>query len=169
MTGTKQEIKTKSTETSAFQGGTSPVSWMRRKSSNFRNQFRITKSFGPFEQPTLSGALCLMKKVLASFFFLVVTVSAPKLLFAQDVSSMTGVVTDSSGAVVPDTVVTLTNKATGVKYTQTTNSTGSYRFENVPPGPGYDANFKRAGFADLDVNNIYLTVATTRTQNATLT
>lgn len=72
------------------------------------------------------------------------------------------------GAVVPDTVVTLTNKATGVKYTQTTNGSGSYRFENVPPGPGYEANFKRDGFSDLAVNNIYLTVATTRTQNATL-
>jgi Carboxypeptidase regulatory-like domain len=110
-----------------------------------------------------------MKKVLASFFFLVATVSAPKLLFAQDVSSMTGVVTDSSGAIVPDTVVTLTNKTTGAKFSQTTNSSGSYRFSDVPPGPGYDAVFTHAGFANLDVANIYLTVATTRTQNATLT
>jgi hypothetical protein len=109
-----------------------------------------------------------MKKVLFPLLLLVVALCAPKLLFAQDASSMTGVVTDSSGAVVPDTVVTLTNKTTGAKYSQTTNASGSYRFENVPPGPGYDAVFSRAGFANLDVQNIYLTVATTRTQNATL-
>src|SRR3984885_5493009 len=110
-----------------------------------------------------------MKKVLASFFFLVATVSAPILMLRQDFSSMTGVVTDSSGAIVRDTVVTLTNKTTGAKFSQTTNSSGSYRFSDIPPGPGYDAVFTHAGFANLDVANIYLTVATTRTQNATLT
>ena len=109
-----------------------------------------------------------MKKILFSFLLLVVALCAPKLLTAQDVSSMTGVVTDSSGATIPDAVVTLTNKTTGAKYNQTTNSSGSYRFESVPPGPGYDAVFARQGFANLDVQNIYLTVGTTRTQNATL-
>jgi Carboxypeptidase regulatory-like domain len=109
-----------------------------------------------------------MKKYLSFVLALAIALSAPKLLFAQDVSSMTGVVTDSSGAAIPDAVVTLTNKTTGAKYSQSTNSSGSYRFENVPPGPGYDAVFVRPGFANVDVQNIYLTVATTRTQNAVL-
>jgi hypothetical protein len=109
-----------------------------------------------------------MKKLLFFLFLSVVALGAPKVLFAQDVSSMTGIVTDTSGAVVPDAVVTLTNKTTGAKYSQTTNASGSYRFENVPPGPGYEAMFTRQGFANLNVQNIYLTVATTRTQNATL-
>lgn len=110
-----------------------------------------------------------MKKILFSFFLLVVALCAQKLLFAQDVSSMTGVVTDSTGATVPDAVVTLTNKTTGAKFSQTTNSSGSYRFSDIPPGPGYAALFTHPGFANLNVDDIYLTVATTRTQNATLT
>ncbi len=47
---------------------------------------------------------------------------------------MTGVVTDTSGAVVPNNVVTLTNKATGVKYSQATNSGGSSRRHGHWPG-----------------------------------
>ena len=54
---------------------------------------------------------------------------------AQDVSGMTGIVTDASGAIVPGVTVVLTNTAKGLKFTQTTNSSGSYRFSNVPPDP----------------------------------
>ena len=86
----------------------------------------------------------------------------------QDVSGMTGVVTDTTGAAVPNAVVTLKNANTGSKYTATTGPTGLYRFSEIPPGQGYEAIFTAAGFAPLDIKNIYLTVATTRTQNATL-
>ncbi len=86
----------------------------------------------------------------------------------QDVSGMTGTVTDQSGAAVPGVTVTLTNTTTGVKYSQTTNATGFYRFAEIPPGQGYEASFSGKGFATLTVNSIYLTVAAVRTQNATL-
>jgi len=89
----------------------------------------------------------------------------PTLVQAQDVSGMTGIVTDASGAIVPDVTVVLTNTAKGLKFTQTTNSSGSYRFSNVPPGPGYEAMFTASGFAPVDIKDIYLTVATVRTQN----
>ena len=109
-----------------------------------------------------------MKKCLAFFVFLAVSFSAPSLLRAQDVSGMTGSVIDATGASVPGAIVTLTNKANGSTFTQTTNAGGSYTFSNVPPGQGYEAIFTHAGFATVDIKNIYLTVATTRTQNATL-
>jgi hypothetical protein len=109
-----------------------------------------------------------MKKIFAFIVFLTVSFSAPSLLKAQDVSAMVGSVTDATGAAVPGTVVTLTNKTKGLKYTQTTSDNGSYRFSNVPPGPGYEANFVHAGFAALAVRDIYLAVATTRTQDAQL-
>ncbi len=88
--------------------------------------------------------------------------------YGQDVSGMTGVVTDSSGASVAGATVVLTNTATGGKYTQETNSIGSYRFAQVPPGQTYSASFSAKGFASATVNNISLLVNQVRTQNATL-
>jgi hypothetical protein len=82
---------------------------------------------------------------------------------------MAGDVTDPSGAVVPDVTVTLTNPGRALKYSQMTNSGGSYRFTNIPPGPGYEATFEHAGFATVDVKDIYLTVSTVRTQDVKLT
>ncbi len=88
--------------------------------------------------------------------------------YGQDVSGMTGTVTDPSGAAVAGAVVTLKNTTTGSKFTVIANTIGLYRFSEIPPGPGYEAVFTGTGFASLDVKNIYLTVGTVRTQNATL-
>ncbi len=93
---------------------------------------------------------------------------APSAIQAQDSSSMTGVITDATGAAIPGTLVTLTNKTTGLKFTQTTNATGTYHFLNVPAGPGYVETITHAGFAKSDITDIYLAVGDTRTQNAKL-
>ena len=89
-------------------------------------------------------------------------------LTAQDSAYMTGVVTDSAGAVIPGTHVTLSNAFTGVTFTQTTDNLGSYRFLNIPPNPGYKATFTHAGFSTTEFTNITLIVGVTRTQNARL-
>jgi hypothetical protein len=89
-------------------------------------------------------------------------------LTAQDVAYMTGVVTDATGAVVPGTLVTLSNASTGVKFNKTTDNLGSYRFLDVPPSPGYKATFTHAGFATAEFTDITLIVGVTRTQNARL-
>ena len=81
---------------------------------------------------------------------------------------MTGQVTDQSGAAVPNAAITLTNTTTGIKYTTTSNSTGFYRFAQLPPGQGYLASFSAQGFATTQVTGIYLTVGNVRTQNAAL-
>lgn len=110
-----------------------------------------------------------MKKLRTFLVYLSVIFSAPILLKAQhDVSAMIGQVTDTTDAAVPGAVVTLTNKAKGLTFTQTTNDNGSYRFSDIPPGAGYEVTFSHAGFAALVVKDLYLTVATTRTQNAKL-
>jgi len=102
------------------------------------------------------------------FALLVGIFIAPSAIKAQDSSSMTGVVTDATDAAVPGAVVTLTNKATGQKYTETTNSSGTYHFLNVPPGSGYQETITHPGFSVVEINNIYLAVGDTRTQNAKL-
>ena len=81
---------------------------------------------------------------------------------------MTGVVTDVSGALVPNSTVVLSNPHTGVSFTQTTDNKGSFRFTNVPPGTGYTVTFSHEGFATTRIENVALQVATTRTQDATL-
>jgi hypothetical protein len=81
---------------------------------------------------------------------------------------MTGVVTDVSGALLPDTTVVLSNPHTVVSFTQTTDSKGSYRFTNIPPGQGYQATFSHDGFASTQVKNLDLEIGSTRTQDAKL-
>jgi hypothetical protein len=99
---------------------------------------------------------------------LLIVLSFAVVVSAQDSSSMTGVVTDSTGAVIPGVVVTLSNSSTGLSFTQTTDSRGSYRFANVPPNPGYTATFSLEGFTKTQISDISLTVLITRTQNVTL-
>ncbi|HVU46158.1 MAG TPA: carboxypeptidase-like regulatory domain-containing protein, partial [Terracidiphilus sp.] len=81
---------------------------------------------------------------------------------------MTGVVTDPTGAVIPGVVVTLSNPATGLQFTQVTDARGSYRFANVPPNSGYKATFNRAGFSTAEISDITLAVSIPRTQSVTL-
>src|SRR5215471_20581393 len=110
-----------------------------------------------------------MRRILATLAFIILFVSSTAFLQAQqDKSSMTGVVTDVSGALVPNTTVVLSNPHTGVSFTQTTDDKGSYRFTSVPPGTGYQVSFAHDGFATTQVKNVALEVGTARTQDAKL-
>ena len=81
---------------------------------------------------------------------------------------MTGVVTDTSGAVIVGADISLVNTTTSATYHAKTNAVGSYSIVNVLPGPGYKITIAESGFQPVVVTDIYLTVATTRTQNAKL-
>ena len=102
------------------------------------------------------------------FGLFIAILAAPTALKAQDSSSMTGVVTDATGAVLPGTTVELTNKATGLSYTQTTNHQGTYYFANVAPHDGYTVVFSHAGFASVRVDHLALSVGLSRTLNEKL-
>ncbi len=90
-------------------------------------------------------------------------------LRAQDVATITGVVSDQTGAVVPDVAVVLQNTETGTTYKTVSNSAGSYTINQVKPGPGYKITFTHEGFKPAAISGIYLNVDATRTQNAHLT
>jgi outer membrane receptor protein involved in Fe transport len=68
-------------------------------------------------------------------------------VFGQSTSgSLSGTVTDDSGAAIPGVTVELSGPAMqGVKSTVTDN-TGKYRFLNVPPGDGYKVVASLSGF-----------------------
>lgn len=88
-------------------------------------------------------------------------------LQAQTVASITGTVTDSSGAVVPDAKVEVTNDATGVKKTVTSNSAGSYTVTDLLPGT-YTVRVEIAGFQASIHNGIGVEVAHAATVDAVL-
>ena len=65
---------------------------------------------------------------------------------AQTVTgSVTGTVTDTTGAVIPKAQVTVTNTATGVSTAATTNDSGTYNVRFLPIGP-YTVNLSAPGF-----------------------
>ena len=54
--------------------------------------------------------------------------------FAQANATLSGTVTDSTGAVIPGSEITVTNETTGMATTSVTNETGNYEFTGLPPG-----------------------------------
>jgi hypothetical protein len=64
-----------------------------------------------------------------------------------------GTVVDPSGAAVPKAVVTIHNPVTNYQQSTATDTTGAFRFTNVPPNP-YHLEMRASGFAVLgkDVN-----------------
>ena len=85
-----------------------------------------------------------------SIQLLLALVLATSAAFAQSIISgeITGVVTDSSGAVLPNASVTLTSKETGVTQQTTTNAAGGFRFPLLRPGV-YTLLAKAQGFSTL--------------------
>src|SRR6266403_2197691 len=71
----------------------------------------------------------------------------PTSLHAQAASStsIAGVVSDSSGAIVAGAAVKLTEKATNASRTTNTNDAGRYFFANVPPGD-HEITVSKTGF-----------------------
>jgi hypothetical protein len=109
-----------------------------------------------------------MRLRVSRLAFLLCVLAASSTLRAQDSASITGVITDSTGAVVPGAQVTLTNSHTGVKLTVMSDAKGTYHFLNVPPSPGYTELISHTGFSDVSITNVDLSVGVTRTQNAKL-
>ncbi|MGC1299301.1 MAG: carboxypeptidase-like regulatory domain-containing protein, partial [Alloacidobacterium sp.] len=70
---------------------------------------------------------------------------------------ITGTVTDTSGAVVPDAQVTVTNVGTSLTRNTTTNNTGAYILPQMPPGV-YKIDVSKTGFASAGREHVALQV-----------
>jgi len=73
----------------------------------------------------------------------------------RDTASLFGSVTDAQGAVVPDAKVTITNTATGVTRTSTTDASGGYIFSLLPVGT-YTVAVAQTGFRRSERQNVLL-------------
>jgi hypothetical protein len=78
--------------------------------------------------------------------------------WSQEVTaSITGTVTDPSGAAVPGATVTATSVERGINYTGTTNDSGLYRIAQLPVG-SYSLKTEKSGFAVASVPAFVLTL-----------
>ena len=122
-----------------------------RFSANSESIFRFVTSLRPFPFLFLALLLCFYQ---------------PKAQ-AQALSGISGTVTDSTGAIIPDANVTVTSIQTHVPVRTVTTSSGSYRVTDLVPGT-YDVRVEGRGFSASVVNGVHVDVGTVATANATL-
>ena len=85
----------------------------------------------------------------------------------QTLGGITGSVTDTSGASVADTTITLVNDQTKLTRTQNANPSGIYEFVNLPIGT-YTLTFTHDGFETQKIPSITVQADRTATLNVTL-
>src|SRR5579864_8067564 len=91
-----------------------------------------------------SGSRWVLRFHLSSLLTLLLLVSAAVAQTSR--GTLTGIVADSSGAVVTNASVTLTQNGTNVTRKTTTNSAGIYRFDAVDLGT-YSLSAQASGFS----------------------
>ena len=89
------------------------------------------------------------------------------LVFGQTTTSVTGLVTDPSGAVVPNASIELNNVDNGSKRDTISDANGSYSVPQLTPG-NYRITAKATGFSSAVVNNLRFLVNTPATVNIKL-
>lgn len=96
----------------------------------------------------------------------VATLGMPVARAQADLGSCSGVVTDATGAVIPNAQVTLTNVATGAVRTTVTNSRGEYSVTQLLPAT-YTVNFSAPGFSPAS-QQLVITVGSSNTMSVKL-
>lgn len=86
----------------------------------------------------------------------------------QQTAELTGLITDSSGAVVSGATVAISNPARGIKTVVTSDARGAYVAPLLPPADGYQITVTKTGFQQVTRKNITLEVAQTAEVNLAL-
>src|SRR5262245_44655877 len=112
----------------------------------------------------------MRSSVAVAIIFALMSASA---VFAQS-ARLGGIVTDSTGALIPGVTITAINTDTGVSTTTITNESGAYSFPSLQPGRSYSViaslpGFQTTTFTDIDLGptavrqNFQLQVSATQT------
>jgi hypothetical protein len=107
-----------------------------------------------------------MRARFACFCTLTFVLSAPG-LFAQDTASITGTVTDSSGAAIANAQVTITSTEHGISRISKTNGSGDYVFAALPIG-AINLEVVAPGFMKYRATDVLLGVAEKARVNVSL-
>jgi hypothetical protein len=107
-------------------------------------------------------------RFIAFLVFLLALLFSPSLRAQSTYTAqLTGVITDSSGGVVPAAKVTLTDEATNVPVSATTNDKGIYVLTGLRPGK-YTLRAEATGFASAERRGITLAVSQETTLDLSL-
>src|SRR5882672_3360494 len=105
---------------------------------------------------------------LLLIFVMVVFLPWETRTYAQVVgATLSGTVTDASGAAVPNARVSIRNTATDITRDVTADAAGFYTAPNLLPG-NYEVRFSAAGFSTQVDNSVNLTVGAQHVLNASL-
>src|SRR5580698_9010430 len=81
--------------------------------------------------------------------------------------AITGVVTDKTGAVIPNATITATNTGNGITATTQSTGAGDFNFSDLDPGI-YTVTTAAAGFSTLTQQNVHVNAMETQTYNPIL-
>ena len=113
------------------------------------------------------STLCKRLPVFVAAAFFAFSLSLSSFAQTSGVGTITGTVTDASGAAVPNASVVITNADTGVARTLTTNSAGEYTAPFLKPGR-YEVLIGGGTFSKVARRNLVLTVGQVLSIDATL-
>jgi hypothetical protein len=106
-----------------------------------------------------------LRGIVFVFLLICSAVFLPAMLFAQSAGNsgtISGIVTDPSGAVVPGATVSIHNSVSQYERTVTTDKAGHFQFPNVPLNP-YHLTVSMTGFSniarDVDVDSVVAVTA----------
>jgi hypothetical protein len=104
-------------------------------------------------EPTISGKSFIAKSYLRCLILLMFATALTA--SAQFRTSIQGVVTDTTGAVIPGATLTLTNNGTSEKQVRTSDAGGVYNFNALPPAT-FTLVVTKDGFQEKDLLNLHL-------------
>src|SRR5262245_43552841 len=104
-----------------------------------------------------------MTRLLGTIAVVLAVFAAPVGVYAQQEATVSGTVTDSTGAVLPGVTVTATHDATGNTFLAVTDSVGTFR---IPLRTGvYSLTLELPGFATVKRSGLELLVGQQATIN----
>ncbi len=107
----------------------------------------------------LKDRICLFLRGVGACLLAVLMLAAPAALRAQGYfGTVSGVITDPSGAVVPNATVTLIDQEKGFTFDGKSDGVGRYLFRAVPPGV-YKVLAEAPGFVPQEKTNIRVAIS----------
>ncbi len=128
--------------------------------------FKNTKFSSDLSRNSDFGIRAYQRRLISA---LAIVLLSAVMIAAQSFSAVTGIIADSSGAVIPGATVTLLDTKTKSEQTTTANDQGVYSFTNIKPGTGYRITVTSDNFQTYVINNATLGIGKTETYNVRLT